>query len=283
MSVAEAVVQTGARIVGRTAGSLGLRTRHRINLLAVARQGHAFRGRLKTLQFRPGDVLLLEGDADQLPEIVSSLGCLPLAKRELLVGRPRQVGLSILIFAAAITCATLGLLNLPIALALAAVAMVVLNIVPPRDVYDGVDWPVVVLLASMIPIGVSLDQSGATNLVAASAVSLFGDANPAILLALLLVITMTLSDIINNAATAIVMAPIAANVASRLGADPDPFLMAVAIGASSAFLTPIGHQNNMLIMGPAGYRFGDYWRMGLPLEVLIVLVAIPMLLWIWPM
>ena len=283
ITVTEAVVQSRSRVVGRTAASLRLRGRYSVNLLAVSREGQPFRGRLRTFRFRPGDILLLEGDAERLPEIVSNLGCLPLAARGLQVGQPRQAGLSISIFAAAILCATFGLVSLPVALALAASVMVILNIVPPREIYESVDWPVVVLLASMIPIGAALDSSGATQLLATSLVDLVSGAAPFVMLTLLLVITMTLSDVINNAATAVVMAPIAVNVAGQLGANPDPFLMAVAIGASCAFLTPIGHQNNTLILGPGGYHFGDYWRMGLPLEILIVVIAVPMLMWIWPL
>ena len=158
-----------------------------------------------------------------------------------------------------------------------------LEIVPPRDIYESIDWPVVVLLAAMIPIGTALDTSGATLLAAETLVNLSSDYSPVIVLALILVITMTLSDVINNAATALVMAPISINVANQLGVNSDPFLMAVAIGASCAFLTPIGHQNNTLILGPGGYHFGDYWRMGLPLEFVVVGVGIPMLTWVWPL
>ena len=135
----------------------------------------------------------------------------------------------------------------------------------------------------MIPIGTALDTSGATLLAAETLVNLSSGYSPVIVLALILVVTMTLSDVINNAATALVMAPISINVANQLGVNSDPFLMAVAIGASCAFLTPIGHQNNTLILGPGGYHFSDYWRMGLPLEFGVVGVGIPMLIWVWPL
>ena len=182
-----------------------------------------------------------------------------------------------------IVCATFDILSLPVALAVAATSMVVLDIVPPRDIYESIDWPVVVLLAAMIPIGAALDSSGATLLAAKGLVDIASGHSPVIVLVLILVVTMTLSDVINNAATAVVMAPIGINVAGQLGVNPDPFLMAVAIGASCAFLTPIGHQNNTLILGPGGYHFGDYWRMGLPLEFVVVAVGVPMLLWVWPL
>ena len=161
--------------------------------------------------------------------------------------------------------------------------MVLLDIVPPRDIFESIDWPVAVLLAAMIPIGAALDTSGATLLAAKTLVNLASGYSPLIVLVLILIITMTLSDVINNAATALVMAPISINVANQPSVNTDPFLMAVAIGASCAFLTPIGHQNNTLILGPGGYHFGDYWRMGLPLEFVVVGGAIPMLIWVWPL
>ena len=161
--------------------------------------------------------------------------------------------------------------------------MVLLKFVPPREIYESVDWPVILLLGAMIPVGEALETTGATQLIAGVMLDLGAGLSPVVVLTLLMIVTMTLSDIMNNAATAVVMAPIALSIASHLGVNPDPFLMTVAVAASCAFLTPIGHQNNMLIMGPGGYRFSDYWRMGLPLEVLIVAVALPMILWVWPL
>ena len=233
----------------------------------------------------PAKLMLAEAvvQPDDLPEAIVRLGCLPLAERQLRIGQPSRAGLAITLFAAMILCATFGVLSLPVALAVAATSMVVLDIVPPRDIYESIDWPVVVLLAAMIPIGVALDSSGATLLAAKALVDLASGHSPVIVLVLILVVTMTLSDVINNAATAVVMAPICINVAGQLGVSSDPFLMAVAIGASCAFLTPIGHQNNTLILGPGGYHFGDYWRMGLPLEMVVVAVGVPMLLWVWPL
>ncbi len=279
----EAVVAPSSSMAGRTPEALRLQGRRNVNLLAVSRQGRPFRGRLKTFRFQPGDVLLLQGDAERVAELMINFGCLPLPERRLQSGDPQSALISIAVFAAAVVGATLGLLSLPVALALAAVVMVVLNIVPPRDIYTSVDWPVVVLLGAMIPIGAALNATGTTGLIAAALVNVASGFGPVFLLVLLMVVTMTLSDILNNAATAVVMAPIAMGMAQQLGVNPDCFLMAVAVGASCAFLTPIGHQNNTLILGPGGYHFGDYWRMGLPLEILILLIGVPMLLWIWPL
>ncbi|MGI9264626.1 MAG: SLC13 family permease, partial [Gammaproteobacteria bacterium] len=183
----------------------------------------------------------------------------------------------------AIVLASTGLLYLPVALATAVVLMVITNIVPLRQVYESVAWPVVVLLGSMIPLGAALDASGGSTIIAGTIVDLTREMSPAFVLALLIAVTMTLSDVMNNTATAVIAAPVAIEIAARLGVNPDPFLMGVAVAASCAFLTPIGHKNNTLILGPGGYRFGDYWRMGLPLEILIVLVATPMILLVWPL
>jgi di/tricarboxylate transporter len=215
--------------------------------------------------------------------VIGSVGCLPLAERGLHIQRQRHGLLAIGIFVAAVAAASFGLVSLPAAFAAAVALMVVINIVPVREIYDAVDWPVIVLLGAMIPVGGALEASGATAVIANGLVDISAGLPAWVILTLVLVVTMTLSDIMNNAATAVVMAPISVGIADRLSVNPDSFLMAVAIGASCAFLTPIGHQNNTLILGPGGYKFGDYWRMGLPLEVIIVIVAIPMLLWVWPL
>ena len=270
-------------VVGRLAGTLKLRTRFGIMLLGVSRQGTPYRGRLQSFRFQAGDVLLLQGDKDHLVDVISHLGCLPLAERGIQLGRPQQAWLAVSIFFLSIVSAIVGWIPLSIALVVAALLMVLLHMIPPKEVYDSVDWPVVVLLGAMIPIGRAIEESGATGVLAGILIDLTLGASPAIMLGLLMVLTMTLSDVMNNAATAVVMAPLGAALAQNLGVHPDPFLMVVAVGASCAFLTPIGHQNNLLVMGPGGYRFGDYWRMGLPLEILIIVISIPIILMVWPL
>ena len=270
-------------LIGRTPRRLKLRTRFGVNLLAASRQGTPHRGRLSLFCFQAGDVLLLQGEQEQMMEVISRFGCLPLAERQLQVGKRHLALFSAGIFGLSITMATLGVISLPLALLSAAVAMVLVNMVPIRDVYDAVDWPVIVLIAAMIPIGRAFESSGLTGVIADQFVHVTSGYSPAIILGLLMILTMTLSDIMNNTATTVVMAPIGVALAHQLGLNPDSFLMAIAIGASCAFLTPIGHQNNLLIMGPGGYRFGDYWRMGLPLELLIIAISIPAILWAWPL
>jgi len=282
-TIMEAVVQSSSRMEGRTFTSLRLKNRYGIHLLGVSRQGTPILRRLPQVRFRGGDVVLLQGDSESLAELILSLGCLPLAKRRLNLGAGKKAGLAMGVFAAAIVATTMGLASLQIALSVAAITMVVFNIVPVRNVYKEIDWPAVVLLGAMIPVGMSLESTGGTRLIAESILGLGASLAPALILALVLIVTMTLSDVMNNVATAVVMAPVAVSIAGQLGVNVDPFLMAVAVGASCAFLTPIGHQNNTLIMGPAGYRFGDYWRMGLPLEILIVVLSVPMILVVWPL
>ncbi|MEX2490187.1 MAG: SLC13 family permease [Nitrospirales bacterium] len=270
-------------LVGRLAGTLKLQSRFGVSLLGVSRQGTPYRGRLKEFRFKAGDVLLLQGDKEQVLDVIGSLGCLPLAERGIQLGKSGQAwrvgGLFIVALASALT----GIVSLPIALMGAALGMVLLTVVAPRDVYQTIDWPVLVLLGSMIPLGRALEQSGATTVLAQYLVNVTSGYSPIIVLGVIMVLTMLLSDIMNNAATAVVMAPFSVAVAQNLGVHADPFLMAVAIGASCAFLTPIGHQNNLLVMGPGGYRFGDYWRMGLPLELLILAVSLPVLVMFWPL
>jgi di/tricarboxylate transporter len=283
LALVEVAVPQGARIENRSALSLGLLARHDVTLLGVSRQGKPFRDRVRKLNVKAGDILLLLGPIDRLPGVVHWLGCLPLAERGLKVMQRDKALSAVLIFAVAVTVASLGIADLAVALAAAVAALVAFNVVPLRELYESVEWPVVVLLGSMIPIGAALESSGSTSLIAAGILSLSQGFSPAMVLVLLMIITMTLSDVMNNTATAVIAAPIAVQLAEGLGVSADPFLMCVAVAASCAFLTPIGHKNNTLIMGPGGYRFGDYWRMGLPLEILIVAVGVPAILWFWPL
>ena len=279
----EAVVQDGARIAGRSARDVRLAYRHGVMLLGVARQGQPFRERVRKLSIRAGDVLLLSGPEDRMLDIIAWLGCLPLAERGLRLLQRRKAGLASGLFAIAILSASTGRVYLPVALAAAAAIYVVLGLVPASEVYESVEWPVIVLLACLIPIGGAFESSGCTALIV-NAVLGWTEGMPIVLVVvLLMLITMTLSDVLNNVATALIAAPIALELANRLEVNPDPLLMAVAVAASCAFLTPIGHKNNTIIMGPGGYRFGDYWRMGLPLEILVVVVSVPMILLVWPL
>ncbi len=283
MSLLEVVVPQNSRIEGRSALSLQLLRRHGVTLLGVSRQGIRFRERVRRLDIEAGDILLLLGPTEQVEEVANWLGVLPLAERGLNVTQYKRAGLAAGIFAAAIGVASFGGLYLAVALAIVVAAYVILDIVPLQEVYSQVEWPVLVLLGSMIPLGTALEQAGGTALIAREIIEYTSGFHPAVILTVLMVVIMTLSDVLNNTATAVVGAPIAVDMANRLQVSPDPFLMAVAVAASCAFLTPIGHKNNTLIMGPGGYKFGDYWRMGLPLEVMIVAVSIPAILLFWPL
>ena len=281
--VSEVVVTASSPIVNQTPREIGFNRKYRVNLLAASRSGTPHRNRLRDFQIKTGDVLLLHGDVENLQEAIVKIECYPLAKRNIDFGGSAKALPAMVVFVLAILSTAFGLISIQLALGIATVTMGVMNIVPIREFYKGVDWPVVVLLGAMIPLGGALETTGTTSLLVDGILSVGGDLSPVVLLALLLIITMTVSDVLNNAATAILMAPIAYNIAVSLDLNPDTFLMAIAVGASCAFLTPVGHQNNALVMGPGGYHFGDYWRMGLPLEIVIVAVAIPMLLIVWPL
>ncbi len=283
MALMEVVVQRDSRIVGRSSDDVHLMRRHNVTLLGVSRHGKRFTTRVRRLPIEAGDILLLLGSPDRLPDVANWLGALPLAERGLQVTQYRKAGMAVAIFAAAIAAASFDLIYLPVALGCVAALFVITDIVPLREVYDHIEWPVVVLLGSMLPLGAALEASGGTALIAANIVGLTQGLPAAVVLTVLMIVTMSLSDVLNNTATTVIAAPIAVDIANRLGTNPDPFLMAVAVAASCAFLTPIGHKNNTLIMGPGGYGFGDYWRMGLPLEIIVIAVAIPMILLVWPL
>ncbi len=282
MSLVEAVVPKDGRIAGRSAMSVRLLSRRGVTLLGVSRQGRRFRDRVRRLEIRAGDVLLLLGPTSHISDTISWLGALPLADRGHSVTQYHRAALAAGVFAIAVALASFGIVYLPVALAAVVALYVATDIVPIREVYENVEWPVVVLLGSMIPLGAALEASNGTALIANGIVDLTEGFGPVFVLTVLMVVTMTLSDVLNNTATTVIAAPIAVDIANRLNVNADPFLMAVAIAASCAFLTPIGHKNNTLIMGPGGYSFGDYWRMGLPLEILIVAVSVPMITVVWP-
>jgi di/tricarboxylate transporter len=282
LSLVEAVVPENARIEGRSALSVRLLYRHGVTLLGVSRRGRIFRERVRNLETQAGDVLLLLGPSERMDDVVAWLGCLPLQERDLQVAQRHKAWIAVGSFTLAIALATAGLIGLPAALALVCIAMVAFNIVPLREIYTSIEWPVIVLLGSMLPLGAALEATGGTALIARYIVEFAEAYGAVVVLGLLMVATMTLSDVLDNAATTVVMAPIALDIANRLGVNPDSFLIGIAVAASCAFLTPIGHKNNTLIMGPGGYRFGDYWRMGLPLEIIVLVVSIPMILLVWP-
>ncbi|OXS14103.1 SLC13 family permease [Zobellella denitrificans] len=279
----EFVVLPDSELIGRSAREIRLRSRYNINLLALSRQGQRSVARLRAFAFTAGDLLLMQGSPEALGEFATTAGCVPLAERELRIPDKRKLVQACAIMAGTILCVTLGLLPAAIAFSAGVLASMAAGTVPPRSVYSAIDGSVVVLLGALFPVAAAMETTGAAGLVARFLLEQLVQGHEVLALALILVVTMTLSDLMNNAATAAVMCPIALGTAAQLGANADPFLMAVAIGGSCAFLTPIGHQNNTLILGPGGFRFGDYWRLGLPLEIVVVLIGIPMLLLVWPL
>jgi di/tricarboxylate transporter len=283
ISVVEAVVTTNSAMEGQTARSLNLRSIYGINLLGISREGARLSARPDRIRFRAGDVLLLQGRMEVLPGVMTSLGCLPLVERGLKLGRPSRVFLGMFIFAAALIATAAGLVQIQVAFIAAAAVMLLAGFITLRELYESIDWPVIVLLGAMIPVSKALETTGGAETIGKLIYGLAGDLTPWATLSIVIIITMLLSNVVNNAAAALLMAPIALSIAVGMGASADPFLMVVCVGASSAFLTPIGHQSNTLVMGPGGYHFGDYWRMGLPLTVLIVLVAVPLIMLVWPL
>lgn len=282
LALLETVVQQDSQIVGRTAQSFRLSRRHGVVLLGISRRGQRIAGRVRQERVEAGDILLLIGTPDQLAESVQTLGLLSLSPPSAATKQVSRAGLAAAVFVAAIVGATLGVFPIAIGLALVAIAYIAVGIVPPSEVYSRIEWPVVVLIGSLIPLGFALETTGGTAVIADLLLDAGNGLPPILILLIVMMATMALTDVINNSAAAVVVAPVAIEIARSLEVSPDPFLMGVAIAASSAFLTPIGHHNNTLVMGPGGYAFGDYWRMGLPLEFVILAVSVPMIAWIWP-
>lgn len=279
----EAVIVSGSPLEGMSAQRLALFNNHNINLLAVSRQGERLKQRLGSIRLRAGDIVVLQGARRELPSFLQDFGCLPLAQREILLGTIRKATVPLLVLAAAMGSTAVGLVPIPIAFFAAALAMVLFRIIPLRDVYRSIDGPILVMLAALIPVSDSLRTTGGTDVIASWLGTVAAGLPPAGALTLILLAAMAVTPFLNNAATVLVMAPIAASFATALGYRPEAFLMAVAIGAGCDFLTPIGHQCNTLVMGPGGYKFSDYPRLGLPLSVVIVIVSVPTLIAVWPL
>ncbi len=279
--VIEAVIMPNSAIEGLSMRGLGMHKRYGVNLLAVAREGQSARTRLKHIKYKTGDLLLLQGETSALEELCHSLGCLAIKNRGLEITARRGAVLIPGTFALGIFVAAMGWVPVQIAFASVVGALVLMKMVSLRTAYRSIEWPVIVLLGFLIPIGEALQSTGATDLIAHGIVGVADEMPVWILLALVIAVSMVLSDLVHNTPTAVLMAPIALSLATGLDLPPDPFLMAVAIGAASPYLTPIGHQSNTLVMGPGGYSFRDYWRVGLPLDLVIICVAVPMIVWVW--
>ena len=283
LQLIEAVVRNDSMMINRSVRELRLNHQFGLHLVAVARDGGRLKQRLRDIRFQTGDVLLLQGSENEIADSLSTLGCLPLANRELHLGQPRKLAVSVGIFALAIAAMMFDLLPAAVAMSSAALASLLIGVLPLRDGYQAIDGPVIVLLAAMLPVGEALETSGGADIIA-DALLRFGVEWPIVVsLVGLFLLSMLLSNVVNNAAAALLMAPIAASLANGFDASLDPFLMVVAVSASCAFLTPIGHQSNTLVLGPGGYRFGDYWKLGLPLSLVVMAAAIPAILWVWPL
>jgi di/tricarboxylate transporter len=280
----EVMVTAGSRLIGRKHEFLKRLASDDLALLGLWRQGAKFRTRLAKEAFKVGDVLLLGVrtiDDEGVKERIKHLGLMPLMERDLqtIPSRSRLIK-SLIFFTTAIALTAFNVMNIVVAFLLCVIAFISIKVLN-GNLYRNIEWPVVVMLAAMIPVGQALETSGISlNIANFISTTTHGMDLPWLIL-MILVITMFVSDIVNNAATAVIMAPIAANLALQVGQPVEPFLMAVAVGASCAFLSPIGHQCNTLVMAPGNYKFGDYWRLGLPLECVIVAISIPMILFVW--
>ncbi len=282
IGVVEAVIAQGSILIGQAAGRLELHKFYGLNLLAVSRSGVRFTERLRSINLRAGDVVVLQGVLSQFPQRLQELGCLPLAERQVRLGKFGRSILPIAILAVAMVLTALGVISVQIAFFGAAAVIVVTGGLPLREAYSAVDWPILVMLAALIPVSAAISETGGTDLLAGWLSDVAQGLPPMGALALIMIAAMAVTPFLNNAATVLVMAPIAAGFATGLGHSLDPFLMAVAVGSACDFLTPIGHQCNTLVMGPGGYRFGDYWRLGLPLSILVVVLGVPSIAFFWP-
>ena len=281
--VVEAVVGGESELIGRSAQQSDLYGRHSVNLLAVSRSGFDLKQRPGRIRLRAGDIIVLQGSERTLPAALAALGLLPLAEREVRLGGIRHVLAPAVILAAAMVLVAFQVVPVAIAFFGAAVAMIVVGALRMREAYAAVDGPLIVLIAAMIPVSEAISTTGGAELIGGWLSSVFRGQSPMIALVSIMAVAMAATPFLNNAATVLIVAPVGASMARQLGLNPDPFLMAVAVGAASDFLTPIGHQCNTLVMGPGGYRFADYPRLGAPLTLLVLVLGAPLIAWFWPL
>jgi di/tricarboxylate transporter len=281
IGVFEAVITPDSELVGSSVGQIKLFDRHAVNLLAVGRKGRRITSRLRAVKLRAGDVVVLRGNLAAMPETLGELHLLPLAERDLRIGRRASL-FPMAVLAAAMALVAFDVAPVAVAFFGAAVILLLAGSLTLREAYDAIEWPILIMLGALIPVSDALRTTGGTDLIAAGLSHASANLPAMGALALLLAAAMAVTPFLNNAATVLVMAPIAAGFAKNLGYNPDPFLMAVAIGAACDFLTPIGHQCNTLVMGPGGYRFGDYWRLGLPLSLIVIVIGVPLIAFFWP-
>ncbi len=277
----EAVVRPESTLVGRSAAQARLYENYGLSLIAVSRSGRRIAQELRALKLAAGDVLILKAEEERAGEAFAELSLLPLTERAVSLGQKRFGYAPILALLGAVAAVAAGA-PLPLAFATAAVAILLLRTMSMTDAYHAVEGPLLVLLAALIPISESISTTGGDRLIASMLSQVMGPMPPFAAVATLVIVAMAVTPFLNNAATVLIMAPIAAAIARALDVNPDPYLMAVAIGAACDFLTPIGHQCNTLVMGPGGYRFFDYWKLGLPLSILVVLTATPLIIMVWP-
>jgi di/tricarboxylate transporter len=285
-TMVEIVLRDDSPAIGRNVIDMDLRKKYGVNLVAISRKGISSYYRLKTFIFRPGDVLLIQCPTDSLQEVLVKLRGLPLAERGInLVSNNNyhKKTITLVLFIISISLTTMGLVSVQISFVTCALLMVLFNIITTREFYEAIEWPIIIMLGTLLPVGEALQSTGGADTIAGLMVNATRILSPPMMIVLLMTTTMLLTNLINNAAAAVLMAPIALSLSAKMGVSADPMLMAVAVSASSAFMTPIGHQSCTLIMGPGGYKFGDYWPLGLPVSILMLVVGTPLILVFWPL
>ncbi|MBN2287283.1 MAG: SLC13 family permease [Tissierellales bacterium] len=285
-AMTEVVLRDDSPLIGRTAVGVQLRNRYNVHLIAVSRKGTSSVRRLKSFRFQAGDILLIQVPKNILQDVFTKLRCLPLAERGVELNLDKSSSnqyLALGIFLTSILLTTAGVLKVQVAFSVAALTLVIIKIINPREFYDAIEWPTIIMLGSLLPLGSALRSSGGSDTIANGLMVATSFLSDKMMLVLLMALTMMMTNLINNSAAAVLMAPIALSLAKFMGVSPDPLLMTVCVAASSAFMTPIGHQSNLLVMGPGGYRFTDYWRMGLPVSILVILTGVPLILYVWPL
>jgi di/tricarboxylate transporter len=280
--VIEAVVPPASNVISHSSKTLHLRSRYGINLLAISRTSSYLKKKLNETTLQTGDVVLLQGNIETLGETVTNLGFVPLAERNFTIGMQKKNYLLFFIYLVAIAISSLRILPVEIAFSCAVLALIIFNVTTVRAAYESVEWGVIFLLGGMIPLGEAMQSTGATGLLSTHFISMTSNCSSLCVLALIMAITMILSNLINFIAAAVVMVPIVIQITQGLHMNVDAGLMCIILGTNCAFLTPIAHECSVLVLGPGGYKFSDFFRLGLPLQLIVLIISVPTIAWLWP-
>jgi di/tricarboxylate transporter len=285
-TLVECLLTQQSELVGKSLMEINFRRRFGSFILAVRREGEIFRRKIAHIILRSFDTLLVYGPREKIKELSDSGNFIVLGEIDATLQKNRFWWVSLVVVVSAVTLAALGMVPILKGALVGMILLMILRVISTNEAYQSINWQVIILIAALIPIGIVIQNSGTASWLAAAmnnVVNMFEPAlQPVVLVSLIYLVTMILTEMASNAATAIIMTPIALSAAAQMGLDPKPFIFSVCFAASASFITPIGYQTNLMVYGPGGYKFSDYVKVGLPLAITLWVMATYLIPIMWP-